>query len=152
MGFGPAPELVVHETADTSWTDTIADGWQYFYKVSAVDDAGLEGMPASPQTSTDVPDGALPKPFALHQNVPNPFNPVTRIRFDIPERSRIRLSIYNVNGQRVTTLIDKEMEAGSREVIWNGVDDTGRNVGSGVYFYRLVAPQFSTSRKMILLR
>jgi flagellar hook assembly protein FlgD len=77
---------------------------------------------------------------------------VTTIRFDLPGRCPVRLSIYNAAGQLVRVLLDRETESGSREIIWDGRDSAGRTVGSGIYFYRLSAPAFNESRKMILLR
>ncbi len=94
----------------------------------------------------------LPEVFALHQNYPNPFNPVTRLRFDLPEKSRVRLEIYNMLGQKVATVVDREMEAGFHTLSWNGRDASGAALASGVYIYRLRAGDFVKARKMILLK
>jgi uncharacterized repeat protein (TIGR02543 family) len=91
-----------------------------------------------------------PKAFALYQNVPNPFNPVTRILFDIPRPVHVRLTIYNAKGELVATIIDRDMRAGRKEFIWKGTKDNGRAVASGVYFYRLVAGGFVQTKKMVL--
>ncbi|UCG51696.1 MAG: T9SS type A sorting domain-containing protein [Candidatus Latescibacterota bacterium] len=88
----------------------------------------------------------------LHQNHPNPFNPVTTISFTLPRKMRATLSIYNVRGQLVTTLMDDTRDAGSHEVIWNGRDARGNPVGSGVYFYRLTTGDRTFTRKMVLLK
>ncbi|UCH85129.1 MAG: T9SS type A sorting domain-containing protein, partial [Candidatus Latescibacterota bacterium] len=89
----------------------------------------------------------------LEQNVPNPFNPETTIRFSVPEPGMMTtLKIYDVAGRAVTTLIDRQMVAGTRTVRWNGKDSRGNDVSSGVYFYRLEAGTETRSRKLVLLR
>jgi len=95
---------------------------------------------------------AVPTRYALYQNYPNPFNPSTQIRFDLKENGDVRLVIYNVMGQEVRTLLSARMNAGQQVVAWDGTDDHGRNVGSGVYIYRLRAGSFVESRKMLLTR
>jgi len=105
---------------------------------------------------TDVEDeeemADIVKAVHLFQNYPNPFNPETRIRFELPSRGRVKLCIYSVKGQLIRTLIEKDMTAGPHSVHWNGLDDSGQSVASGVYFYSLSTPQVNESRKMILLR
>lgn len=150
--FTPGPDALVHVTADTFWIDPVPDGYLYTYKVTAVDDAGNEGGPAAPVIRTDAECCEIPLRYNLHQNFPNPFNPITTIKFDIREPTRVRLVVYNVNGQRVRVLMDGEVPPGSREVVWNGRDDAGRSIASGVYFCRLESPGFVQSRKMILLK
>lgn len=98
------------------------------------------------------PQAALPTTYELSQNVPNPFNPTTDVRFALPKAAMVNLTIYNVLGQRVTTLVDDYMNAGYQTVTWNGTDYSGREVSSGVYFYRLSTEQFTDTRKMLLLK
>ena len=95
---------------------------------------------------------AVPTRYALYQNYPNPFNPSTQIRFDLKENGDVRLVIYNVMGQEVRTLLSTRMSAGQHVVAWDGTDQHGRTVGSGVYIYRLRAGSFVESRKMLLTR
>ena len=106
--------------------------------------------PTDVEDSEDMAD--IIKAVHLFQNYPNPFNPVTRIKFELPERGRVKLCIYAVNGQLVRTLVEKNMAAGPHSIRWDGQDDAGRSVTSGVYFYSLVTPRVRESRKMILLR
>jgi M6 family metalloprotease-like protein len=94
----------------------------------------------------------LPKKYALYQNYPNPFNPTTSIRFDVKERVHTTLKIYNVRGQVVRTLVDGVREAKSHRVTWNGRNDAGHAVSSGVYFYKLVAGEFTDVRKLTLMK
>ena len=91
--------------------------------------------------------------FSLSQNYPNPLNPQTTIRYDMARTGAVQLSIYTVTGQRIRTLVDGDRPAGTYSVVWDGRDDTGRDVASGVYLYRLeVEGQYVQSRPMVLLR
>ncbi|MBN2185109.1 MAG: T9SS type A sorting domain-containing protein [Candidatus Krumholzibacteriota bacterium] len=101
-----------------------------------------------------VTDDRVPPPqdVVLHQNYPNPFNPLTTIRFDMPRSAHVKLRIYNVKGELVSTLVDQQMTEGRQEIIWNAGDSRGRKVSSGVYFYRLTAGDIVQTKKMILLR
>lgn len=94
----------------------------------------------------------LPTVFHLSQNYPNPFNPTTTIAFDLPQNSFAELEIYDISGKKVRTVVNKNMEAGSHQVVWNGLDDLGNQVASGVYFYRIQAGEFIAVNKMMLLR
>jgi hypothetical protein len=89
----------------------------------------------------------VPRSFALYQNYPNPFNPRTKVRFDLPHRARTRLTLYNILGQAVRSVLDKELEAG---IHYATVDAT--SLPSGVYFYRIEADEFVDTRKMIVLK
>ncbi|UCC78830.1 MAG: S8 family serine peptidase [Candidatus Zixiibacteriota bacterium] len=104
--------------------------------------------------TTGVEDNAagLPRDFALHQNYPNPFNPNTDVKFDLPVDCRVRLEIFNILGQKVVTVIDEDMKAGYGSVTWNGNDRSGRQVSSGVYFYKLTAGDHIFTKKMMMLK
>lgn len=99
---------------------------------------------------------AIPTKFELEQNYPNPFNPETMISFDLPEDAKVTLQVYNMLGQIVQTLVSDKLAAGSHRIMWNGQDEHGVNVASGVYFYRIKAmgnsKEFSKKMKMTLLR
>lgn len=99
----------------------------------------------------DEVDG-LPVNFSLSQNNPNPFNATTKISLDLRKPSHVELSIFNIAGQRVRTLLDKDLQSGNHSVEWDGRDSFGHPVASGVYFYRMRAGDFQTSRKMVLLK
>lgn len=92
-------------------------------------------------------DDLLPSGFALNQNYPNPFNPTTEISFSLPEASNVKLEVYNINGQVVTTLADGQFEAGVHQLTWDG-----RETASGMYFYKLTTNNFSETKKMLLLK
>ncbi|MEE9270779.1 MAG: T9SS type A sorting domain-containing protein, partial [Candidatus Krumholzibacteria bacterium] len=111
------------------------------------------GDPLAPPTGFDgVPQHAN----LLETNYPNPFNPTTHITFEIKARGHVTLRIYNVAGQLVRTLINEELAAGRYENrrfnVWDGTNDAGQEVGSGVYFYRLRATNFTQTRKLVLLK
>ncbi len=98
------------------------------------------------------PQPAMPHRYVLHQNYPNPFNPETTIRYALAQDGQARLAVYNVLGQEVVTLVNRQQPAGPHEIVWNGTDGSGLPVSSGLYFYRLQAGEFSETRKMVLLR
>jgi hypothetical protein len=94
----------------------------------------------------------LPEQFALHHNYPNPFNPSTTINYDLPENSYVRLTIYDITGRRIRTLVNQSQTSGNRTVVWDGRDDFGRTVSGGVYLYSIEAGSFRQTRKMLLLK
>lgn len=94
----------------------------------------------------------LPNEFALQHNYPNPFNPETQIRFQLPERANVVLTVYNILGEEIRTLISHHLEAGYYAVIWEGRDPNERRVPSGMYLYRLQAENFNQVKKMLLVR
>ncbi len=94
----------------------------------------------------------IPKQYQLHANYPNPFNPTTTIRFDLPESSVLTLTIYNMNGQKVKELANGSYSAGIHNVSWDSKDSFGRTVPSGVYIYRLQSDKITLSKKMTLVK
>ena len=148
--FEIEPETLIHETTETSWIDATTEVG-HFYKLTALDHAGNESDPASPEEVTGIA-AAAPRVFALHQNSPNPFNPSTTIRFELPSAGDVRLEIYDVAGRRVATLLDGVLNVGRHAAIWHGKDENGLAVGSGLYFYRLSASGKTEIRKMLLLK
>jgi hypothetical protein len=94
----------------------------------------------------------LPKSYELHQNLPNPFNPQTLIKYDLPEAAQVRLEIFNLLGQRVATLVNAFQPAGPKSVLWEGTDQRGIKVSSGLYIYKIRAGSFSVAKKMLLLK
>ena len=94
----------------------------------------------------------IPQSYSLLQNTPNPFNPETEIRYQIPQEGFVKLAIYNIKGQLVRTLVDKRMQAGKWKVVWKGKDQFGRDLPSGVYIYRIQASSFTDSKKMLFVK
>ena len=98
-------------------------------------------------TAVDEPAAIIPSFFVLEQNYPNPFNPVTTLEFDVPNTAHIELTMYNVLGKKVETLVSKKYSAGKYRVQWSA-----NNFSSGVYFYQLKAEGFVQTRKLLLLK
>jgi hypothetical protein len=94
----------------------------------------------------------LPVKFSLHHNRPNPFNPRTTIAYEVPVVAHVRIDVYNILGQDIKALVDEVMPTGIHEVIWDGTDENGHRVATGVYFYRMEAGDFRDSKKMILMK
>lgn len=101
----------------------------------------------TPATQTEIPAATV-----LEDNFPNPFNPVTRIKFALKEKGHVSLRVYDVAGRLVNVLVDEVRDAGSCEVVWDGANDEGRRVASGVYFCRMEARDYERTLKMVLLR
>ena len=112
----------------------------------------IAGTPEYVSFTTQEILSQLPEKFSLHQNYPNPFNPTTTIKFDLPEPSQISLKIYNLMGQEVRTLTNEWLPTGSHRLLWNGTDQRGIPVSTGVYIYRLESHYFNQSKKMVLLK
>ncbi len=138
-------------------------GLQYAYGVqyssgaaNVVDGRAILFSTDGPQladTSTSVkPEPIIPTDTYLYPNFPNPFNPSTEIRFDLPQATHTELKVYNIRGQVVTTLVDEVVPAGVHQVSWNGKDSFGQAVASGVYVYSLRSAKFQDARKMLLIK
>jgi hypothetical protein len=155
-GFTPSPSNRIGYSVNTDYVDSNLVNGNYYYKLAAIDFSGNISRPSVELpvmvTSVREEEGAVPKVFALFQNYPNPFNPITQIKFYIPKRSRVELSVYNILGQKVKNLVNEEMEAGNYIATWNGKDEKGFDVSSGIYFYKLNSKDYSETKKMLLIR
>jgi len=124
----------------------------------AIAQAGTIKKELTPEEGVRLSSEAKPAAFALHANYPNPFNPTTVIRYDLPEASTVKLSIFNVLGQEVATLVNANLEAGYHSTEWNTENAGGMSLPSGVYFYRIHASsiatgqEFSQINKMVLIK
>ena len=169
---GQFPAEMINETADTSMTITyqdIIDNW--YTNLAMLSRATLkftvvatDGIDTVNVTGDDrvlfvnryeylsTEGEGVPVEFALHENYPNPFNPTTTLRFDLPEVSDITLTIYNMLGQKVRTFNYQNTSAGYHSVKWNATNDYGDPVGAGVYLYQLQTKDFVKTRKMVLLK
>jgi hypothetical protein len=117
---------------------------------------GIRSVYNQSDVITDVDDqpstGVLPDLFFLHQNYPNPFNPSTIIEYSLPKASNVRLTIYNILGQEVRSLVNEQQSPGDYSINWDARDSRRQPVATGVYLYRLVAGDISQTRKMLLLK
>ncbi len=102
--------------------------------------------------SIDNENGTIPQSFHLDQNYPNPFNPITTLRYDLPENSLVSITIYDIMGREVRTLVNQTQDAGFKSVIWNATNDYGKPVSAGVYLYQIQAGDFVQTNKMVLLK
>ncbi len=96
--------------------------------------------------------GITPTTYSLGQNYPNPFNPSTTIAYSLKNPGHVKISVYNVLGQNVRTLVNEFKDANAHTAVWNGMDDAGNVVSSGVYFYRIQTGDYSDIRKMVLMK
>lgn len=145
-GFPDAVTLTVHPSnSDIAIMPTHGNGVWIGYRTQPFLKA--EASPDSIQT-----EGNLPKRFALHANFPNPFNPTTVIKYDLPKASEVRLVVYDVLGRRVRTLVEAQMSPGFHTQLWDGKDARGMALASGLYFVRLQADGFKKTHKMTLLQ
>jgi len=171
-------ELIVENTGDT--LDTLVDQSNFFLSheeileymvetgVTHLDimwdvyaDDGFVGVESSngPWSLTidggwalSVDNNTLPEVFALHNNYPNPFNPVTNIGYDIPEISKVSIDIYNIAGNKVKTLVSKEHQPGRYKVQWNATNESGAPVATGMYIYKIRAKDFVSVKKLLLMK
>ncbi len=131
------------------------DDWTLWYNLNRINSRVMIAAGVIPLSTANVlfkpgeneQIGSLPSAFALLQNYPNPFNPKTEIRFVLPGTATAVLEVFNIQGQKVTTLVDKVLQAGEHRVTWNAA-----NVASGVYLYRLTAGKFTKTKRMVLLK
>ncbi len=103
-------------------------------------------------TGVENQGGELPKEFAVMQNYPNPFNPTTTIKYQLPQAAHVTIAVYNILGKEIATLVNGNVEAGYHSVIWNGTNNSGAKVNSGVYFYRVSTNSNVAVKKMLLLK
>jgi len=111
-----------------------------------------DGAAQVDEAAKDATDDLLPEGYGLSQNYPNPFNPITQIEYSLPSAQHVSIEIYNINGQRVRTLVDETMGPGSHIVQWDATDDHGSQVASGVYLYRFSAGEVTQTKKMSFVK
>lgn len=134
------------EDADVSGLEKV------YYKLQQIDLDGNRTLSDPIEVVIDRRRIGRPVKYALAQNFPNPFNPETTISYSVAVPTQIKLAIYNVMGQEIRTLVNAEQASGKYQVVWNGRDEFGREVSSGIYLYRFVAGEFVDTRKMLILK
>ncbi len=148
-------EPEVFETIDIAYLDLdYVLNESNYYRIAAVDHAG------NISDYSDVVDFAvlaidldlIPEVFALHQNYPNPFNPTTQIKYDLPEDAMVSITIYDVMGRSIRSLVNTTQSAGYRSIQWNATNNLGEPVSAGMYIYMIQAGEFSQTKKMVLLK
>lgn len=164
-GYHAASEAVITATGewhawlcDGNWTFTPPDLPGYvtplagYRELTELDTVSALDFSYTPLSVDDPLTPSIPKEFSLSQNSPNPFNMATRIDFALPKSSDIELAVYNILGQKVVTLAEGTFAAGTHSVGWNGLDQNGTIVSTGLYFYRLTASDRVMVRKMVVLK
>ena len=143
---------------DTSIILQLEDNSRYFWGVKVTDSDGffLLGNDSLPQEliigNLKINEISPPSKFSLHQNYPNPFNPVTKIKYDISKQGNVSLSIYDIKGYNLISLVNKQQDAGSYSVIWDGKNKFGHILPGGIYIYRINSGSFIDTKKLILLK
>ncbi|HEX9653213.1 MAG TPA: T9SS type A sorting domain-containing protein [bacterium] len=141
--------------------DRAGEPFDFTYPQAAASySAGINGLPLgdlnwfglAPVSVEDDHNPGLPSTVRLLNNYPNPFNPSTNIAYVLPNSALVKLTIYNIMGQKIRTLVNENQSAGEHRLEWNGTDDNGRTVSSGVYLYRLETPGAVQTHKMLLLK
>ena len=141
-------------TTDLFWQyDNLVNGQTHVAAVSAQYDEGMSDI----VTFEFIYEGTgasnnLVSVTELKGNYPNPFNPTTTIGFSINDPGRVTLTIYNMKGQMVKTLVDANMVRDNHTVIWNGTDNNNSKVTSGIYFYKMITERYTSTKKMILMK
>ncbi len=148
--FTPSTANFLQEVPVPFWTDSTVSPWYYHYQITAVDIAGNESPAGQVLSATDAPS-AVPG-FALFGAVPNPFNPSTQIRYTLAVVGPVQMDVYDVAGRRVRTLVDEVLPVGDHQVHWDGRDQSGQAVSSGVYFARLRSGGETQSQRMTLMK
>ncbi len=140
--------------ADYSYLDVPTEYATYFYKLQAVDlDGKAIFFPVQKvDFSTNVTKLAAPTTFALEQNYPNPFNPETQIRYLMPTSEFVSIVIYNIHGRRVRQLVNNTQPSGFHSVLWDGLDDDQKQVGSGTFIVVMKTVNFREAKRLTLLR
>ena len=130
-----------------------------YYPTFIVDLPGPQMIPPQPKfiikgsgTVLSVEDEIIPEAFALHQNYPNPFNPITSLRYDLPEDGLVNITVYDMMGRVVKTLVNSSQTAGYKSIKWNATNDRNEPVSAGLYMYTIQAGEFRQTKKMVLLK
>jgi hypothetical protein len=151
MSFIPSQGNKIGTTRSNSYADPHAPGGTVFYCVAAVDSAGNRSMYSQKVglfvTGVNPGGDQVPRQFSLYQSYPNPFNPSTQIRYDVPSRSHVLIRVFDMLGRQVAALVDEEKGAGQYTVVWDA-----RDAATGMYWYRMEAGTFSSVQKMLLLK
>ena len=135
-------------SATIEWTVDVTDGIDTVTADNAPFTLNVDGSDALGALAEQL----IPQVFALHQNYPNPFNPTTTLRYDLPEDALVNITIYDMMGRQVSTLISSQQTAGYKSVRWNATNDKGAPVSAGLYLYTIQAGEFRQTKKMVLLK
>ena len=130
--------------------ENVEIGNQYEYRIADVSYTGV--ITYLKTVEIEFTDNFISKNFILNNAYPNPFNPVTNIRYGLPKESEVNITIFDITGRKIKTLINSRQEAGWHDIKWNGANEQNTKVGSGMYLYKIAAENFSEVRKILLIR
>ena len=143
-------DSVVFDTSGIAYTTLALDQNRIFSSVAHFSTLAIKGETGTVVRTND--HAQVPALYRLNQNYPNPFNPTTTISFMIPEQTNVTVTIYDILGNRIRTMVDKPLEAGYHQYTWDSKDRSGKTVSAGIYFYQMQTRDFKTTRKMILVK
>ena len=150
------PELqgqgsVTHQTIYSYTDNTVLSAETYDYRLADVDYDGNKVYHSMTVMGVS-PNDVVPETFTLYPAYPNPFNPTTNIRYDLPENALVNITIYDIMGRSIRSLVNSQQTAGYRSIQWNATNDTGSPVSAGIYLYMIQAGEFRQTKKMVLLK
>lgn len=144
-------DSVVFDTTGIGYPTVDMERNRIFSSVAHFSSLAVKGESGT-TVSVESDQPALPEGYSLKQNYPNPFNPVTTIEFSVPANQNVRITVFDILGREIKTLTDRGYDAGFHRISWNGSNQLGQPVSSGMYFYRIEAGEFTKTRKLLLLR
>ena len=139
-------DVVLYAGEHMNWVLTAENGKDYILESS-----GEITVPSAGRFTLEL-EAVVPASFTLHQNFPNPFNPVTTLTYGLPNENHVTLTIYDLNGREINQIINIDQSAGHHSVLWNSTDRIGVPVSAGIYFYQIRAGEFLQTKKMVLLK
>jgi hypothetical protein len=156
--YGVVEVMPTSETLTIAYDIMLNAGEHYNWVLSSetlddyvLEDSGELTVPSAERFTLEL-RAVVPATFTLHQNFPNPFNPITTLSYDLPEDNFVLLTVYDMLGRTVVQLVKTTQEAGFKSVQWDGTDSMGRAVSAGVYIYQIQAGEFVQTKKMVLLK
>ncbi len=141
------------ESHHYSFTDSeVISGNSYTYVLADLSYANEEVIHEDFAVTVNISENNIPLEFILEANYPNPFNPITTINYALPKNGPVTLNVYDITGNKIRILVDQEQSAGYRSVVWDGRNNEGIEVNSGMYIFRITTGDYSDSRKMLMIK
>jgi len=148
--------MIADDIMENSYIDLDVPNGNYSYNVRSVYSGGYQSALSTDAViehiQTNIDEIIVPVKTELTGNYPNPFNPTTTISFSTKEAGYVSINIYNMKGQLVKTLVNKQLDAAYYDIVWNGKDNSDKSVSSGIYFYKMKSNNYTATKKMILMK
>lgn len=142
------PNVTISNTGDVTFRTKTTELVPPF----VIDQGGQLKIIADLTVDIESESSEIPTDFVVHQNYPNPFSTTTRIDYALPQAERVEIAVYNIVGQKVRTFVAENQGVGRHSVVWDGTDDAGTRVTSGVYYYKVTAGEFTLTRSLLLIK